>query len=170
MEPYTLDTTGIWKSSIPIFYLWRTLFHSIKKNKKILLFIWERAQTGAAEEEKQADTPLNREPHWGLNPRTPRSWPEPKSGVQPAKPPRLPHGFLVRVLIQSEVCSQARKPKNPLPYTIGYFTVWQFKFAPNSPTRNPGCAWQSRFLLHNIVLQIFVSNFTAWADFCPFVF
>ena len=34
---------------------------------------------GQAEENGEADSPLSREPEAGLNPRTPRSWPEPKA-------------------------------------------------------------------------------------------
>ena len=49
-----------------------------------ILFIWEREHAGAeaeAEGEGEADSPLSREPNAGLDPRTLRSWPEPKSRV-----------------------------------------------------------------------------------------
>ena len=40
----------------------------------------ERAQAGgAAEEEREAGSPLSKEPDAGLDPRTLGSWPEPKA-------------------------------------------------------------------------------------------
>lgn len=44
--------------------------------KKIYFFIWKRA---GAEGEGEADSPLNKEPDMGLDPRTLESWPELKA-------------------------------------------------------------------------------------------
>ena len=43
-----------------------------------------------AEEEGEAISSMNREPNVGLDPRTPRSWPEPKADALPTEPPRCP--------------------------------------------------------------------------------
>ena len=60
---------------------------------KIFIYLRERKQErawagGEAEEEGEANFPLSREPDVGLNPRTPRSWPELKAGTSPTEPSR----------------------------------------------------------------------------------
>ena len=62
---------------------------------RLYSFIWEweresmfiRAWWGGAEGEGEADSPLNREPNTGLDPRTSRSLPEPKTDAQPTELP-----------------------------------------------------------------------------------
>ena len=50
-----------------------------------------RAQAGgAAEGEREAGSPLRKEPNARLNPWTPRSLPEPKTDPQPTEPLRHP--------------------------------------------------------------------------------
>ena len=47
---------------------------------------------GKREREREAGSPLNKEPHLDvrLDPRTPGSCPKPKADAQPTEPPRCP--------------------------------------------------------------------------------
>ena len=86
---------------ILIVFLWILLGFSLWVHKYInslffkkILFIYlterkcERAQEGgAAEAEGETDCPLSRKPNTGLDPRTLRTWPEPKADAQPTEPP-----------------------------------------------------------------------------------
>ena len=59
---------------------------------------------GGAERERGTQDPKQvpgselsaQSPMWGLNSRTVRSWPEPKSDAQPTKQPRHPKVYLLR--------------------------------------------------------------------------
>ena len=61
------------------------------------MFIFERERMQAGEGEREGDRVPQAgsalesvSPMWGLNPRTSRSWPEPKSDTEPTEPPRCP--------------------------------------------------------------------------------
>ena len=72
------------------------------------VFIWERErerdieQEGERQRERETQDPKQtpgselsaQSPTRGSNPRTARSWPEPKSGAQPTEPPRRPQNIL----------------------------------------------------------------------------
>ena len=84
----------------------KSLNHSIKKNKTYLIFlifsvIYLREHKGeeGTEGEREADSLLSREPYVG--PRTLRSRPEPKAGVQSTELPRCPR--IAGLLKSSEV-------------------------------------------------------------------
>ena len=75
--------------------------------KRIYLFIWERVQEeGQKERERknpQADSSLRAEPNAELNPKTLRSWPDPKSKSQPLN--QLSHPtYPCRFFLKSGFC------------------------------------------------------------------
>ena len=68
----------------------------------------DRAWTGEGQRERETQN-RNQAPGseqsaqsltWGWNPRTARSWPEPKSDAQSAEPPRRPRGAFLKSFVQ----------------------------------------------------------------------
>jgi len=57
-----------------------------------ILFIYLRESMSGGGVEGEAGSPPSREPDAGLDPKTPRSWPEPKADAQPTEPRRHPWG------------------------------------------------------------------------------
>lgn len=53
-------------------------------------YLFERERLSRGEGQREADSPLSREPYMGLNPRTPGSRPELKADTSPTEPPRRP--------------------------------------------------------------------------------
>ena len=91
----------IWFSQLKKIFLLLIFFNHFFKD---LIYLrestWDRAKSTNGEEvesqeggqrEREKQAPPNREPDVGLNPRTPRSWPEPKADASLTEPPR--HSF-----------------------------------------------------------------------------
>ena len=64
---------------------------------KKIIYLFERVRerahartVGSSGAEGEVDSSLSREPNVGLNPRTPRSWPESKVDALPTEPPTCP--------------------------------------------------------------------------------
>ena len=79
-----------WATQAPLNYFFKHLF----------IFETERDRAWAGEGQRERETQNSKQtpgselsaqsPMWGSNPRTARSWPEPKSAAQPTEPPRHP--------------------------------------------------------------------------------
>ena len=81
---------------------------------------------GGAQREKKTQN-LNQAPGcelstqssmWGLNPRTMRSWPKPKSDTQPTETPRRPYLDVLGTYCCVTNYSKAQKPKTAINYCL----------------------------------------------------
>ena len=61
---------------------------------KILFYSWERQRKRQRHRQREKKAPCG-DPGAGLNPRTPRSWPEPKADTQPLSHPGVPMSSLL---------------------------------------------------------------------------
>ena len=154
-------------SPFPLHFQHHFLFFFLR----LYLFIWERIHKWweGTEGKREAVSLLSGEPNRGLNPRTPRSWPEPKANTQPTEPPRCPQHHLF-----DASCTIALRLHHPLcrPFILASNSCFQdcsLWLPPGQLVRRGPCGWwdlptdRAPMRAHNLSLCISLRGTIWWS-------